>query len=368
MSEKLRVLLDCRMATWTGVGRYTVGLTRALARREDLEIVQLVATGNEPPVPAGERVDFVVAHAPAFSFGGMREFSRVAFACGCDVHHAMHFPTPFPARHPLVVTLHDLSPLVVEGLMPSAAKRAVYRYLNARASQVADRIIVPSSHTGGDVARHYAHAAERIRVVPEAADDFTAGTREELTGPLADLAARPYILSMGSTRPHKDLPTLFSAFATVARKHEWLRLVLVGAEDPAYLEQHLAGMPQVVRDSVVFTGRVSDGELRTLYAGAELFAFPSTYEGFGLPPLEAMGLGTPVVCSDSTSLPEVVGEAAVIFPAGDAGALATALDHVLTDRETREQLREAGLSRASRLTWDEAARKTVDVYREAVAR
>ncbi len=117
---------------------------------------------------------------------------------------------------------------------------------------------------------------------------------------------------------------------------------------------------------MAFTGRVSDAELRALYAGASAFVFPSRYEGFGLPPLEAMALGAPVVCADAASLPEVVGDAALLFPAGDAVALAAALSRVLDDLALRERLSRAGRERAARFTWERTAAATVAVYREAL--
>ncbi len=131
---------------------------------------------------------------------------------------------------------------------------------------------------------------------------------------------------MGNTKPHKDLPTLFSAFERIAAGDSEIVLLLVGEGDDAYLDAHVAA---ACRSRVRFTGRVSDPELRALYAGAAAFAFPSRYEGFGLPPLEAMSFGTPVVVARAASLPEVVGDAALMFEPGDADGLASALQAVL---------------------------------------
>jgi glycosyltransferase involved in cell wall biosynthesis len=171
---------------------------------------------------------------------------------------------------------------------------------------------------------------------------------------------------MGNTKPHKDLPTLCGAFAVLAPARPDLRLLLVGAGSPAYLDAALAGVPPEVRARVAFTGRVSDAELRALYAGASVFAFASRHEGFGLPPLEAMALGAPLVCSNAASLPEVVGDAALLFPAGDAESLARALARVLDDPALRERLSLAGPERAAQFTWERTAVATVAVYREAL--
>ena len=212
----MRVLLDCRMASWSGVGRYTTGLARALAARDDVELVQVCAVGHEAPVAPGYCVEVVTAAAHPFGLRGAQQLGRLARKAQPDIVHCPHFPTPTPVRGPLVVTLHDLSPLVVPGVMPSLARRAVYRAWNARAARLADRVIVPSRATAADVERLLPAARGKLAVTPEAADDFSLGPTGPLTATLTRLASPPYLLSMGSTKPHKDLPTLLRAFAQLA--------------------------------------------------------------------------------------------------------------------------------------------------------
>jgi glycosyltransferase involved in cell wall biosynthesis len=356
----VRILLDCRMADWSGVGRYTHGLARALARRDDVELIQAVKVGVEPPVTDAEALP---AKAHPFSPLGSIELGRIAAATRPDLTHCTHFMIPFPTRHPLVVTMHDLSPLLVPGVMPSRLKRAVYRHWNAEAVAAADRIVTPSAFTALTVEREYRKAAGKTRVALEAADDLTAGSAGALP---VGLRGASYVLSMGNIRPHKDLPTLLRAFARIAEARPALRLVFVGADQPGYVDSRLPDAPQAVRARVAFTGPVDDAALRALYAGAAVFAFPSTFEGFGLPPLEAMGMGAPVVCSTAASLPEVVGDAALAFEAGDDATLAALVARVLDDPRVADDLRARGLARAAALTWDAAAEATVAVYREAL--
>lgn len=358
----MRVLLDCRMASWSGVGRYTSGLARALAARADIELVQVCAAREDPPVNPGFLVRTVTASAHPFSLRGALELGRLARASSPDLVHCLQFPTPAPLQAPLVVTLHDLLPLVVPGVMPSLAKRTVYRLWNKRAVDSADALIVPSSTTAADVSRYFDAARERLVVIPEAADDFSSGRVGPLSARLAGLTSNPYLLSMGNTKPHKDLPTLLAAFAVLAPLFTSLHLLLVGLEQPGYLQTELTESPPDVRSRVSSTGRVTDAELRALYAGALAFVFPSRYEGFGLPPLEAMASGAPVVCSDASSLPDVVGDAALVFPAGDQSGLTEALRRVLRDPALRERLAAEGRKQAARFTWAKTAAKTVAVY------
>jgi glycosyltransferase involved in cell wall biosynthesis len=362
----MRVLLDCRMAAWSGVGRYTTGLARALAVRDDIDLVQICIAGGPSPAMPGPGVEVAFAAAHPLGVRGALELGRLARKAKPDVVHCPHFPTPAPVRVSLVVTLHDLTPILIPGVMSSAVKRVVYRRWNARAARLADRIVVPSRATAADVERLFPAARGKVAVTAEAADDFSSGPMGPLTGILARLTSQPYLLSMGNTKPHKDLPTLLRAFADLAPSRPNLRLLLVGEEPRGYIDAALAGVPSEVRARAVFTGRVNDPELRALYAGALAFVFPSRHEGFGLPPLEAMALSVPVLCANAASLLEVVGDAALLFPAGDAGALASALTRVLDDPALRERLSRTGREHAAQFTWARTAAATVAVYREVL--
>jgi len=263
------------------------------------------------------------------------------------------------AEHPLVVTLHDVSPLVVPGVMPSAANRFVYRRMSERAVRFADRILTDSAHTADDLARVFPASEGKTRVTPLAADDFASG-------PIGDippwLAGHPYVFSMGNTKEHKDLPTLLRAFAAVAEAHPDPLLVLAGEDPGGYASSIIGDAPAAAR--VRFTGLIDDATLRALYSQALVFAFPSAYEGFGLPPLEAMALGAPVVTTNAASLPEVFGCAALSFDAGDDGALAEALGMLLANDAARARLTVAGRDRAALFSWDRTAELTVAVYTE----
>ena len=173
----------------------------------------------------------------------------------------------------------------------------------------------------------------------------------------------PYILTMGNTKTHKDLPTLLDAFQRSPPRDPRLHLVLVGDEPRGYLDERLKGES---RNRAHFTGSVDDAELRALYASAQVFAFPSLYEGFGLPPLEAMAFGRAGRCARAGSIPEVVGDAALLVKPGDARALLGALARVLDDAAVRDEMRAKGRARAKEFTWARAARQTAEVYAEVL--
>jgi glycosyltransferase involved in cell wall biosynthesis len=360
----MRVCLDCRMASWSGVGRYTVGLARALAQRGDVELLQVHAEGQEPPVAPREGVRAVPASAHPFGIQGALEFGRILRKAEPEIVHSPHFPTPLPAAYPLVVTLHDLIPLMLPAAMPSLPRRIAYRAWNARAVRVADRILADSRFAAGDIMRLFPAAGGKLRVVHLSADDFAGGPIGEIDEELVP-AGTPFLLSMGNTKPHKDLPTLLKAFERVSSDWPRLRLLLVGPEASGFVASVLPAGE--VAGRVRFTGNVDDRVLRALYRGAAVFVLPSRCEGFGLPPLEAMAFGTPVVCSDAASLPEVVGSAALLFPAGDAESLASTLSLVLGDASERKRLSLLGPKRAAQFTWKRTAEGTVAVYREALA-
>lgn len=354
----MRVLLDCRMASWSGIGRYSTGLVRALARAGGVEIVQVVEEGLPAPVPDAESIP--ARKHPFYPTGGM-ELGSIVRRVAPDVTHCLHVPTPLPARHPLVVSIHDLIPLTVPQVMPSEVRRAAYRFWNFRASGEADRIIANSNATKCDLLRFYPHTSGTVSVIPLAADDLTGVAPSPLPADLVGDGA-PFLLSMGNTKANKDLPTLLRAFAVLHGSRPDLRLLLVGRDQPGYAVSVLGDSPAARR--VSFTGFVEDGVLLTLYARCAAFVFPSRYEGFGLPALEAMAMGAPVVCSDATSLPEVVGDAALLFAAGDADTAAAEVARVLDEPALRVSLVAAGKARAASFTWARAAASTIGVYEE----
>jgi glycosyltransferase involved in cell wall biosynthesis len=232
-----------------------------------------------------------------------------------------------------------------------ARDRFFFRTMVPWSVRRADRVIAVSERTKQDLVERYQIAADRVTVVPNGVDDaFTPD------GPADDGA--PYLLFVGALHPRKDPLAVIEALSLADSNH---RLVLVGPDKGAAAEARRLVTRLGLGGRVEFAGHVERPALAALYRGAEVLVFPSRYEGFGLPVVEAMASGTPVVATSAGAIPEVAGEAAVLVEPGDPVALAGGIERALADRE---RLVRAGLERARLYSWTEAARQTLAVYRE----
>jgi len=376
----LHILIDARMAAWSGIGRYSRGLIYGLLQlppEERPKLTLIVAPNQKYFSERRHPIQLVTAGKPPLSLAGLRELSRITRRLEPDVLHCTHISTPRPhTKTPLVTTLHDLTPLIIEDSMPKASKRRVYRWLNARAVKRSQALIAPSYHTADDLARFFPAAADKLHVIPEAADDFISGEKQLMPELMHRLPPTQFFLSMGNTKPHKNLPVLLRAFERFYTQAAALpgfdplacpRLLLVGKDQLDYLESQLP-VASPARDLICFTGRVTDEELRWLYAHALAFVFPSRYEGFGLPPLEAAGFAAPVLAAYASSLPEVMGEGeaagAVYFDADDADGLAELLLRIARDQDFVDALAAAAFRRAHLFSWQATASATLALYRE----
>ncbi|NLD73887.1 MAG: glycosyltransferase family 4 protein [Chloroflexi bacterium] len=282
--------------------------------------------------------------------------------------HLLHAPFcvgPLAARCPLVVSVHDLSFFRYPELFRPMNRHYLQPF--TRMSTRRARLVLASSEsTRRDVLEILGVPPNRVSVVPLGVDD----TLQPVADPdvLAAFRRRRnlperMILYLGTLEPRKNLPTLLTAYAHLAGRAGFRHtLVVAGGRGWYYDEIDAVAERLGLRDRVLFPGYVPDDELALWYSVADLFVYPSRYEGFGLPPLEAMACGTPVVTSDASSLPEVVGDAGLTVPAEDAAALAEAMERLLEDAELRAALRERGLARARAYSWQRVARETARAY------
>ncbi len=378
----MRIGLDGKILTLRagGTGRYAINLTRAMlaeaaAHRPDLEFVVLTGpqTSREVMEEFRGRCEERFLGAKSSVIRSLTLVPAALRRLGVDVFHGMdHVGIPLVGRScRYVVTVHDVIPLILpETFTPR--HRLVVRMALARVRRKADRVIVPSHAVKRDVVRRVGLPEDRVVVTHEGCEARFRPVRSG-TG-LRDVAARyglppRYVLAVGTLEPRKNLTTLLEAFARLRRDGEVdadLRLVLAGArgwlEEPIFATVRSLGLEDAVR----FTGFVDDDDLPAVYSGAALFAFPSLYEGFGLPLLEAMACGVPVVTSNISSLPEVAGDAAVLVDPRDEQGLAAAIARLLRDEALRGRLREAGIARARQFSWEATARRTLDAYAAVV--
>src|SRR3954447_10690041 len=296
-------------------------------------------------------------------------FVRSLRRCGSVVHLPDHHLARYAAAAGVsaVVTVHDLFRHVdldadeVLVQPPSRRDRAVLRQ-DRRGIEAAIRLIAVSDWTRHQLINHFDVSPDQVRVVPQAVSPVFRPAhphREEF----------PYVLYVGSEQPRKNLSTLFTALAGVKRLpgHRRLRLIKVGAPGGCHAFRQAtldAATRAGLRDHIIFVEGLSDEQLRSYYSGARLLVMPSLAEGFGLPPLEAMACGCPVVASTGGSLPEVVGNAAITVAPRDSHGMADAITSLLEDQTLRRTLVARGLTRAATFSWDSAAHQTLTVYSE----
>ncbi len=281
-----------------------------------------------------------------------------------DVLHSLGYVGPLLIRCPHIVTIHDVNFLGHKG-RHSAVVRRTFRFFVERTARDAKRVITDSEFSGREIVRHMNVPREKIEVIHLAGRDIAEQQSNGAAGSaIAAGIGRPYVVAFSSLSAHKNIPQLISAFARISRSVPHA-LVLIG-----HLPERSAAreaLQSADDDRIVFTGYLPDSEVDSLMRGASLFAFPSLYEGFGLPILDAQLAGVPVACSSAGSLPEIAGEGAVVFDPHSVDDMADALLRCLTDNTLRDTLVASGMKNARLFSWERTARRTLDVYR-AVAK
>jgi glycosyltransferase involved in cell wall biosynthesis len=373
----------------TGVGHYTLELARALARAAPADSFELAYPSRYPEINP-EEVDGPslpsnlslerVRVGPLGRRWWAAGLPRYAARRGLALFHGTNFEVPLWGKTAKVVTVHDLSLLALpETHEPRRVRRARRRLpLMTRA---ADAVVTPTESVRREACELLGLPAAKVFAVPEAAREcFRPAAFAETEEARRRLGTgAEFLLAVGTVEPRKNLPVLLEAFERVARaeasgelgapdKAGGLRLVVAGRHGWLGEEffARLAASP--VRDRVVLTGYVSDADLRALYSACRVFVYPSRYEGFGLPPLEAMSCGAAVVAGRCGAVAEVTGGAARLFDPASTDELTRALLELLGDDGARDHLVEAGLRRAAEFSWDRAARMTLEVYGEALKR
>jgi len=369
----MRIGLDARYAGqhFPGIGRYTVSLARALAEIEHGHTLVLIGGDDAGRYDLGSlvgapRVELARAAAGPFAPAQQVELPLLARRLRLDLLHSPYFVKPyFGLPCPSVVTIYDLLPWRYPRTL-SRRGRLLYRLTMALAVRSADAIITISEHARDDLAFAYRLPRQRLAVTPLAAErrfrPQPPAAVDELRGRLG--LSCPYVLYLGSNKPHKNLERLVRGWERAVERGaaEGVELLIAGHEDPRHPELRRFVGGRGLEGRVRFMPDVADADLPALYSGALFFAFPSYHEGFGLPPLEAMACGTPVLCAYASSLPEVVGTAALTVDPFSSTEIGEGLERLLRNPSLRRTLAERGLRRAREFSWRRTALATLGVY------
>jgi glycosyltransferase involved in cell wall biosynthesis len=289
---------------------------------------------------------------------------RLARKHRVDILHSPANLAPLFFKGRSIVHIHDLC-FVVNPQWYSFSFRTLYNFIIPRLARRAAKVITNSNNSRNDLLQFCDLQAERVSQVYWAVDDlFMSDLDETARAKKADWPLDDYILYVGSLEPRKNIGTLLEAYELLRLRHpeRKTKLVLIGGESPLFAEVRLK--VKLFKEDILFKGFVSDTVLRDFYRHAGLFVYPSLYEGFGLPPLEAMASGVPVVTTMTSSIPEVVGDAALMVSPYDVEQLADTMSRVLTDASLRETLIGRGREQVRRFNWYRVARNTLAVYYE----
>jgi len=369
----------------TGSGQYLTHLLNALAEIEPGNEYVLLGPDSRPERDdLDPRLSYVQAAVPVPVRSNAR-LEKLAWEqliapsaarkIRADLLHVPYFAPPYFSRTPVVTTIHDVIPLRLPAYRSSGFMRAYLR-LVSRAAHRSTLIITVSQHAKHDIMDTLKLPAERIRVIYEAAgEQYRPVTAEET---LAQVRARygvgkRFIFYLGGLDARKNVPALVRAFAHVYHRLGDPGLQLLIAGNPDKKSSPLFPDPRPIAADLGMTGQIvyrfiEEEDKAAVYSAASVFVFPSLYEGFGLDPLEAMSCGAPVACSNRTSLPEVVGDAALLFDPDNTGQMVTAMRDVLTNDALAADLRARSLRQAAKFNWRKTAEETLSVYEEAYQR
>jgi glycosyltransferase involved in cell wall biosynthesis len=385
----LRIVIDVRRIRDFGIGTYIRSLVHALGAVDQDNHYTLICHPDDARTLTGLPKNFETA---AYSRRDAAAIEHVAFPAYLHSLHPdlVHIPlnrVPLFMIKPYVVTIHDMANLLFEE--ESGWRMALRRYRFRRGLIRADRVIAVSEATSREVQKAMGIPASRIRMVYNAPDPEFFAHRHSADARVAgpEAAARekqrileryqihyPYLLYAGNIKPHKNIPRLVEAFAVVRDQlashplYRDLRLIIIGDQISQYPAVRHAVIKSRVESTVRFLGFVPFDTLRCFYESASAFVFPSRHEGFGLPPLEAMASGTPVVCSNVSSLPEVVGDAAIQINPENVFDIARGIKEVLLDDNLRQSMIARGRIQASKFSWSRTAQEVLDIYREVATR
>ncbi|MGQ9626892.1 MAG: glycosyltransferase family 4 protein [Anaerolineae bacterium] len=367
----MRIGIDARLVYYSqaGIGQYILLLSKALAEIGD-EDEFILLQSRKDKVTITDKPNFrriplwTPCHHPLEQWTFHLEISRLRL----DILHSPDFIPPFRCNCKSVITIHDLAFLIYPHFLTKESAR-YYGQID-QAVRHTDHIIAVSEKTKQDTIRLLGVPESKVTVIYEAANPIFRPLNDEESLRRIKVKyniERDYILFVSTIEPRKNVPTLLRAYRQLLDNYKLpIQLVIAGRQ--GWLSDEVFALAQELKlaGKVLFLGRVPTEDLVYLYNGAKLLVHPSFYEGFGLPPLEAMACGTPVVVSNVSALPEVVGDAAILVDPSDVSALTVGIWRVLTDSDLRAEMVAKGFKRAACFSWQKAAKQTLEVYHRVI--
>jgi glycosyltransferase involved in cell wall biosynthesis len=373
----VKIAIDIRRMTDFGVGTYIRNVVRTLGRLDcetEYFLIGPAAKVREFGL-LPENFHSIELPIPERTVKGYLEFRAVLERLRCDLVHIPNlFSVPRDMPCPYVMTVHDMLEHMSRAREQNGFWRSVHFQLTKRVLRGATRIFAVSNFTKSEMEKLFGIPGERIEVVYNAIDDrflhghASAADRELIVQRYQ--VTYPFLLYAGKISPHKNVVRMIEAFSALKTRLEKdgelpdLKLIIIGDDLSGNPDLRRTVVRSGVHNDVRFLGFVPIEVLRIFYDMAKIFVFPSLYEGFGLPPLEAMAHGTPVVASNVSSLPEVVGNAAVLVNPENVFEIMRALHRVLLDRALRDRMKERSYQQAAKFSWEKSVRRMMDVYRE----
>jgi glycosyltransferase involved in cell wall biosynthesis len=377
----VKVAIDIRRMTEFGVGTYIRNVVRTLAQLDRDSEYFLIGSSGKVAECGALPPNF---HAVELAGGddtlqGNLDFRAITKRIECDVVHIPHlFWIPRGLSCPYVLTVHDLLEHMYGSRHASSLRRSLHFYLTRRVLRKAARVIAVSQFTKNEIHKLLEIEDDRIEVVYNAIDErFLHGHATEADRDLIAqryLVNYPFILYAGAIRPHKNVVRIIEAFSALKSElqkddeYPDLKLIIIGDDLSSHPRLRRTVVRSAVQNDVRFLGFVPIEVLRIFYDVAKVFVFPSLYEGFGLPPLEAMAHGTPVVTSNTSSLPEVAGNAALLVNPENVFEIRRGLHRALLDPVLRARMKQRGYEQAQRFSWTTSVSRILEIYREVAAR
>lgn len=370
-ANKLTIGIDCRMYSshFTGIGRYVYELVKNLQEIDQRNDYFLFF--NEPEfsnfIPKNPNFQKVLVNAKHYSISEQTTFLKILNRHKLDLMHFTHFNAPILYRRPSIVTIHDLTLHFFPGKkMASFFHRAAYALTIRNATRHAKKIIAVSRNTAKDLQEILHTPLKKVHVIYEGvAPEFQPLTDQtQIQTTLNKYAIKqPFLLYTGVWRDHKNIYGLLEAFSKLLPAHPDLQLIITGKTDNIYAQEVLSAIQKFkLENNLVLPGLVAEKELIELINAAYAYIFPSFYEGFGLPPLEAMQCATPAVVSNTSCLPEICGNAALYFNPYDPDDMAAQMDKILVNPELAADLIKKGLSHVRKFSWSKMAKETHQLY------